>query len=235
MFKIIVKADYALFTRPENKVERMTYPVPTPSALIGMLRSVFWKPAIEYEIHKIVVFNPISYVSVRRNEVKGKVLESAVKNQMKGGEKDPVIYTKEQISQRASLLLKDVCYGVEFSFRLTGVKSERDEDGNAKYAEIIRRRLEKGQFFSAPFLGAREFAVKEMKLVDSFDFSLVSPTLNGVQDLGFMLYRLNFKDDERKKEEWLPKYFSDAAEPEFYHVFMRDGVIDVDKCLRGEL
>lgn len=103
MFRIIVEAGYALYTRPECKVERVSYPVPTPSALEGMLKAVFWKPAIRYIIDKIVVFNPIKYASVRRNEVKDKVLYSAVKRQMKGGDADPCVYTKEKISQRASM------------------------------------------------------------------------------------------------------------------------------------
>ena len=112
MFRIIVEADYALYTRPESKVERATYPVPTPSALEGMLKAIFWKPAIKYVIDKIVVFHPIRYAGVRRNEVKDKILPSAVRRQMRGDDADPCVYTKESISQRASLLLRDVRYGV---------------------------------------------------------------------------------------------------------------------------
>lgn len=235
MFRVLLEADYALFTRPENKVERVTYPTPTPSAMEGLLKSVFWKPAIAYKIHKIVVFHKLSYASVRRNEVKNKVSEAAMKSQMRGKGGDPVIYTKEQISQRASLLLKDVKYGLEFSFELTGIRSERDENGDAKYAEIIRRRLEKGQCFRQPCMGCREFPVREIKLVDEFDLSEVHPSLQGVQDLGYMLYGMRYADDERKKDEWKSEYFSDRAEAEFYHAYMVNGVIDVDACRRSKL
>ena len=128
MFKIIVDADHACFTRPECKVERASYLTPTPSALVGMLKSIYWKPAIKYVIDKIVVFNQIKLANVRRNEVKDKVLLSAVKNKMNGGDKDPAILTKESISQRSTLLLKDVKYGIEFHFELTGIRSERGEE-----------------------------------------------------------------------------------------------------------
>lgn len=232
MFRVMLEADYALFTRPESKVERVTYSVPTPSAMVGLLKSVFWKPAIEYKIHKIIVFNKFSYASVRRNEVTTKVLGSAVISQMSGKGGDPVVYTKEQISQRASLLLKDVKYGLEFSFELTGIRSERDDNGDAKYAETIRRRLRNGQCFRQPCMGCREFPVRQIKLVDEFELSNVHPSLYGVQDLGYMLYAMRYADDERKKREWKSEYFSDKAEAEFYHAYMVNGVIDVDRCRR---
>ena len=173
MFRIIVEADYACFTRPECKVERASYPVPTPSALVGMLKSVYWKPAMRYVIDKIIVFAPIKFASVRRNEVSAKVSLQAMKNKMNGGDKDPSVYTKESISQRSSLLLKDVRYGVEFHFELTGVRSERGEETDGKHAEIISRRLTKGQCFRQPCMGCREFPVKSIVRVDDFDLSAV--------------------------------------------------------------
>lgn len=235
MFRIIVEADYALFTRPENKVERVSYAVPTPSALEGMLKSIFWKPAVKYVIDKIVVFNPIVYVNVRRNEVKEKVKYSAVKSQMNGGGGDPRIYTKDVISQRASTVLKDVKYGVEFHFEMTGACSERETECPEKYAAMIRRRIEKGQHFSEPFMGCREFPVKSIRLVEDFDYSEVDPSLLFTRDLGNMLYGLNFKDDERKKTEWKQEYFSDMAEAVYYRPQMVDGVIDVEKCRQRRL
>ena len=78
-FKIIVTGDYACFARPERKVERVSYDVPTPSALEGLIKSIYWKPAVRYEINKIVVFNPIEFTNIRRNEVKDKLLLSSVK------------------------------------------------------------------------------------------------------------------------------------------------------------
>lgn len=90
-FRVMIDGDYACFTRPELKVERVSYDVPTPGALEGLLKSVYWKPSIRYVIDKIIVFNPIDFVNIRRNEVKEKVLLSAVKNQMKGKGADPCI------------------------------------------------------------------------------------------------------------------------------------------------
>lgn len=229
MFRIIVDADRACFTRPECKVERASYLVPTPSALIGMLKSVYWKPAIRYVIDKIVVFNEIKLATVRRNEVKSKVLLSAVKNKMKGGDKEPAIITKDDINQRAALILKDVKYGVEFHFELTGVCSERGEESNGKHAEIIERRFKKGQCFRQPCMGCREFSVKRIERIDDFDLSEVHESLSGETDLGIMLYELKFHDRPQLRESWDKKYFSDAADAVFYHPHMTNGVIDVVK------
>jgi CRISPR-associated protein Cas5d len=234
VFRILVEADYAMFTRPEMKVERVTYPVPTPSALEGMLKSVYWKPSMRYVIDKIVVFNPILYTSIRRNEVREKIELKNVKKQMCGKDADPVIYTKDCISQRTSLMLKNVKYGVEFHFELTNIRNEREENGNAKHAEIIKRRLERGQCFRQPCMGCRELAVKSITLVDDFDYTAVDSSLLNTQDLGYMLYGLTFDDDEKLKETWSEQYFSDSAEASFYHPFMVNGVIDVQKCRRGE-
>ena len=139
-FKVIVEGDYACWTRPEMKVERVSYEVPTPGAVEGLLKSVYWKPAIRYVIDKIIVFNPIDFVNIRRNEVKDKVLFSAVKSQMRGKGGNPCIYTSESRSQRAAMVLKNVKYGIEFHFELTGVKNDKEEDGEKKHFNIIKRR-----------------------------------------------------------------------------------------------
>ena len=125
-FKILVEGDYALFCRGENKVERVSYDVPTPSALVGMIKSIYWKPSVTYRIQRIVVFHPIKYINIRKNEVKNKILLSKVKAQMKGGASSE-IYTSEERSQRSSIVLQDVKYGVEFCFDLTGLRCEKDE------------------------------------------------------------------------------------------------------------
>lgn len=117
-FKIMVEGDYALFTRPEMKVERVSYDVPTVSAMEGLIKSVYWKPAIRIIIDKIIVFNPIKFINIRRNEVKNKIAQKVVLSQMKG-KSSPEIYASEQRSQRAGMLLKDVKYGIEFHFELT--------------------------------------------------------------------------------------------------------------------
>ena len=172
-FKIIVEGDYACFTRPELKVERVSYDVPTPGALEGMLKSVYWKPAIRYVIDKIIVFQEIDFANIRRNEVKDKVLLSAVKNQMKQKGGDPCIYTSQSRSQRAAMVLKKVKYGIEFHFELTGLKNNREDDGENKHYNILKRRLEKGQWFRTPCLGCSEFPVKRIELVDAFDTEMI--------------------------------------------------------------
>lgn len=232
-FKIIVEGDYALFCRAENKVERVTYDVPTPSALEGLIKSVYWKPAVQFRIQRIVVFNPIKYVNIRRNEVKSKILLSKVKSQMKG-DGTPEIYTSEERSQRANMLLQDVKYGIEFCFDLTGLQSEKDDEGEKKHYNILKRRLEKGQCFRQPCLGMREFSVNRLELVEDFNYSEISPELKGTIDLGYMLYRMKFKDGGRPVNgDWEDPKFSDAADAVFYHPYMVDGVIDVEKYAEG--
>lgn len=232
MFRVLLEGDYALFSRPEFKVERVTYEVPTPSAIEGILKSVYWKPSIRYVVDKIIVFHPINLTSIRRNEVKEKVKLSAVRSQMKGGCGTPTIYTKDCISQRSSLFLKDVKYGVEFHFELTGIRCENEDRPETKHASIIQRRLKHGQYFRQPCFGCREFAIRSICLVDVFDLSEVAPDLCGERDLGVMLYGLDFHDDARLAETWNPEYFSDCADPVFYHPKMVDGIIDVARYRR---
>lgn len=232
-FKILVEGDYALFCRPEMKVERVSYDVPTVSAMEGLVKSIYWKPAIEICIDKIIVFNPIKFINVRRNEVKTKVLESSVKSQMKG-KGSPEIYTSEQRSQRASMLLKDVKYGIGFHFEMTGIRSEHDDESEEKHYNIMLRRLRNGQCFRQPCLGCREFSVNRLELVDKFDLSQVSDELKGDIDLGYMLYGLKFRDGGKPlNNDWSSPRFSDNADPMYYRPHMIDGVIDVAKYMEG--
>lgn len=228
----MVEGDYACYTRPELKVERVSYDVPTPGALEGMLKSVYWKPAIRYEIDKIIVFNEINFINIRRNEVKDKILHSAIKSQMSGKGADPCIYTSESRSQRASMVLKNVKYGIEFHFELTGLKSEQEEDAENKHFNIIKRRLEKGQYFRTPCMGCSEFPVKRMELVDQFEEKLISNTILGMGDvdLGFMSYKVSFSDQGKPLNgDWENPKFSDKASTVYYRPHMVNGVIDVKK------
>ena len=229
-FKIIAEGEYALFTRPEMKVERVSYDVPTPGALEGLLKSVYWKPAIRYEIDRIIVFNPINFTNVRRNEVKEKVSFQNIKGKMKGDEKGPFIYTSEDRTQRASMLLKNVCYGIEFHFDMTGLKSTNDDEDEKKHYNIIKRRLEKGQYFRTPCFGCSEFPVRKIQLVDDFDLSLISPEITdmGDVDLGFMNYRVVFDDKGIPvNNDWNNPVFSDKASTIYYRPHMINGIIDV--------
>ena len=231
-FKIIVEGDYACFSRPEMKVERVSYEVPPPGALEGMLKSIYWKPAIRYVIDKIIVFHPIDFVNIRRNEVKDKVLFRAVKNQMNGKGGDPCLYTSEIRSQRASMILKNVKYGIEFHFELTGFKNEKEEDGENKHFNIIKRRLEKGQWFRTPCLGCSEFPATRIQLVEEFDENLINSAVleMGDVDLGYMSYRVAFADEGKPiNGSWDVPKFSDRASTIYYRPHMINGVIDVKK------
>ena len=194
--------------------------------------SIYWKPAIRYVIDKIIVFHNIDFVNIRRNEMKNKVLLSAMKSQMNGKGGDPCIYTSESRSQRASMVLKNVKYGVEFHFELTGLKNDEETDGENKHFNIIKRRLEKGQWFRTPCLGCSEFPVKRIELVSEFDEKLISSNVidMGDVDLGYMSYQVRFEDGGKPlNNDWDHPKFSDNASTVYYRPHMVNGVIDVKK------
>ena len=211
-FKIRIRGEYALFSRPEMKVERVSYDVPTPSALTGLISSVFWHPGVQYIIDRIYVYRPPDFVNIRRNELSEKVSPRTVMEEGAGDEARAV-YSSELRTQRASLLLKDVDYGVEFHFVLT-----KDADADMteeKCYNMLLRRLRKGQYFRKPCLGCREFPA-DVTLVNE----LPPSGLQGDVDLGFMLYDLQFKKNRAGD-------YTDCAEPRFYRPRMVDGVIEV--------
>lgn len=212
--KILIKGDYACFTRPEMKVERVSYDVPTPSALRGLIESIYWKPGIKWIVDKIVVLKPINFINIRRNEVKFKISQLSVQKQIKNPEEDISIYTKDEINQRASLLLRDVEYYVEAHFEMTGLEGENT---NKHYA-IATRRIKNGQFVKKPVLGCREFPAE----VEWADEELQSPLI-GDLDLGYMLYDMKFVEGLKSGD------YSNSATPIWYRPKMINGVIDVAK------
>lgn len=229
--RITVEGDYASFNRPEMKVERVSYDVPTPSAIEGMLKSIYWKPSMRYYIDKIIVYYPIKFINIRRNEVKSKISFSKVKQQM-NGKGCAEIYIGEERSQRASMLLKDVKYGIEFHIELTGLKDDEEKniDAKAKHYNIMQKRLEKGQYFRHPCLGCSEFPVRKIELVEDFNLDTVSPELKGDIDLGYMLYGLRFIDGGKPiNGDWENPKFSDKADALYYRPHMINGIIDVNK------
>lgn len=231
-FQIMIEGDYACFTRPEMKVERVSYDIPTPGALEGLLKSIYWKPAIRYVIDRIIVFHPIQFLNVRRNEVNDKVSSSAMKSKMNGKEADPCIYTAQSRSQRSAMILKNVKYGVSFHFELTGMRNEKEEEAEKKHYNIIKRRLEKGQFFRSPCLGCSEFPAKKIYIVDQFPMDEVSPEIlaMGDVDFGFMSYKVIFRDKGIPSNgDWDNPKFSDRADTVYYRPHMIQGVIDVAK------
>lgn len=212
-FRITVQGDFALFTRPEMKVERVSYDVPTPSAMVGLISSIYWHPGVKYIIDKIYVYNPIETMNVRRNEISAKLSPSKVAQQMRETAADISIYAKDNISQRGSLILKNVSYGISFHFELT--KEKDDDMTEEKCYNILLRRLRKGQCFSQPCLGCREFAAK-VALVET----LPPSELTGDVDLGYMLYDLVYKKGKNGNP-------LNDADPRFYRPRMKNGVIDV--------
>ena len=238
-FRIIVSGDFACYTRPELKTERVSYDVPTPGAIEGMLKAVYWKPAIRYIVDEIVIFNPIRFLSIRRNEVKEKVSMQKMKSKMEGKDRDPSIYRENCINQRYSLILRDVKYGIRFHIELTGLCSDRGSGRVEKHTEIIDRRLKNGQYFRKPCFGCSEFPVQRMEYLQEQDFPLeeISPENKSKEDLdlGFMLYHLEFIDGGIPvNNNWEHPVFKDVISgSRFYRPHMKSGVIDVQKY-RGE-
>lgn len=175
-FCLEVSGDYACFTRPEMKVERVSYDVITPSAARGIFTAIFWKPAIRWRITKIEVLSPIRWTSVRRNEV------SAVASPRSGG-----IFVEDVRQQRAGLILRDVRYRLWAEFDMVS-----GEDP-AKYAAMFDRRAINGQYFMHPYLGCREFSCREIRLVKNPELESTNP-ISETRDLGFMLYDMDYSD-----------------------------------------
>jgi CRISPR-associated protein Cas5d len=207
--KIRVSGDYALFTRPEMKVERVSYDIITPSAARGIIEAVYWKPAIRWVIDKIHVLKEIEFTNIRRNEVSEKVSESEARRRMNGANEPFYLSATDARQQRAALVLKNVDYAIEAHFELTDKAGT--EDTVEKHYNIILRRLRKGQHFSAPCLGTREFGAKVELIEDSAD---IPQSSLGNRDLGWMLYDLDFSDSEDIK-------------PEFFKAVLKDGVLDL--------
>ena len=202
--------DYALFTRPEMKVERVSYDVITPSAARGILDAVYWHPGMRWIIDKIHVINPIEFTNIRRNEVKAKISARNVKSVMDGNDGDLYISTSSDIQQRASTLLKNVRYVIEAHFEMTEEAGERDSDD--KFYAIAMRRFRKGQYYHQPCMGCREFPayfrlIEDEKIAKSY-------YENCELDLGYMLYDMDFSD-------------KDSINPVFFRARLRNGVINL--------
>ncbi|MYL25022.1 type I-C CRISPR-associated protein Cas5 [Halomonas alkaliantarctica] len=187
-FCLEVSGEFACFTRPEMKVERVSYDVITPSAARAIFEAILWKPAIEWHITEIEVLNPIKWMNLRRNEMESIASFRSAKTAMKEGSGLLGIYADEQRQQRASLLLKDVRYRIHGEFTMT--EKAGPEDSAAKFADMFRRRAKKGQCFNQPYLGCREFSC-DFALADEEDGA---PAINEDRDLGFMLYDLDYSD-----------------------------------------
>ncbi|HIT67305.1 MAG TPA: type I-C CRISPR-associated protein Cas5 [Candidatus Merdisoma merdipullorum] len=210
--KVRVWGDFALFTRPEMKVERCSYDVITPSAARGLLEAIYWHPGMRWKIDRIYVCKPIRFTSVRRNEVKNKVSAGNVMSVMNGGTKPLYLCTKDEIVQRASMILQDVEYVIEAHFDMTDKAKEEDNPG--KFKDIIMRRLRKGACYHMPYFGCREFPAH----FELYEEDTVATAYMGERrDLGYMLYDMDYTDPEN-------------ITPMFFRAVLNDGVLDLRKC-----
>ena len=173
----------ACFTRPEMKVERVSYDIMTPSAARGILEAIHWKPAIVWVVDKIQVLRPIRFETVRRNEVKGRASHN----------KQRILVEDERV-QRAATILKDVGYVINAHFELTNKAGK--EDTEAKHLDIFNRRASKGQCFHTPYFGTREFPVN-FSLLKSDQFASPEEVKN--KDLGWVLHDIDFKNNMEPK------------------------------------
>lgn len=210
--RIRVWGDYALFSRPEMKVERCSYDVITPSAARGLLEAVYWHPGLRWIIDKIYVRNPIKFTSVRRNEVKSKASSTKALTAINGGIEPIYICTKKDIAQRAAIILRDVEYVIEAHFEMTEKALEGDNPG--KFKDIIMRRLRRGECYHTPYFGCREFPAN----FELFDEDQIQTEYCGVEkDLGYMLYDFDYSNPE------------DIC-PMFFRAVLKDGVLDLSDC-----
>jgi len=201
-FSIHVWGEFACFTRPEMKIERVSYDVMTPSAARGIYEAIYWKPEITWRIDRIHVLEPIRFANIRRNEVASKVPAGTASTVMKRGG-SLALYIESDRQQRAAMVLRDVAYVIEAHFEIIS-----GADQLQKHSEMFRRRATRGQYFHHPYLGCREFPA-------NFELMVSEPPksqLTGTTDLGWMLHDLDFVD---------------GMKPIFFRASMSDGVIDV--------
>ena len=212
-----VRGDFACFTRPEMKVERVSYDVITPSAARAIFEAIFWKPAIQWSITRIEVINPIRWVSVRRNEV-GKVFTAPTAKQLKGESGECMGFAiEDERQQRAGLFLRDVKYRIHADLLFDQSKDAESQYG--KYTAMFERRVEKGQCFNQPYLGCREFSCAFRLVTDLTQEPVAIPETRA---LGWMLYDMDYKNLE-------------SPMPKFFHAAIDQGAIVVPKWESDEV
>lgn len=208
--KVEIWGDYALFSRPELKTERVTYDVITPSAARGILEAIYWHPGLRWIIDRIYVLSPIRTTSIRRNEVQSKISASNVRTVMAGGQGALYISTSKDIVQRSSVVLQDVRYVIDAHFDMTDKAAASDNPG--KFQDIMKRRLRKGQCFAQPYAGCREFTLNFREWEGE-----KIPAIDETRDLGYMLWDLDYSD-------------ASDIQPLFFRARMEKGVIDLTDC-----
>lgn len=226
-----VFGDYALFSRPEMKVERVSYDVITPSAARGILEAIYWKPQIRWVVDELTVLKPVRFTNIRRNEISAKVAVKG-KTGVNAGMKDPSVVPSLAVDQnrqqRASLVLRDVAYLIKAHVVVLDATTERGGEevethqAVGKHLDMFKRRARKGQAFHQPYFGCREFPVS-FELIESERALPVPDTsfLTGEStDLGYMLHDIEFVQERSSKKV-------KSTTPHFFRATMLDGVITV--------
>lgn len=205
--RLHVWGDFACFTRPEMKVERVSYDVITPSAARGIVEAIYWKPEIRWRITRLHVLRPVRFTSLRRNEVASKIPAGNVARAMKAGRGTLSLYVEDDRQQRAATILRDVAYVIEARFDIVG-----GQDNPGKHLDQFNRRAREGRCYHRAYLGCREFPA-DVALIEP-DEPLPASELAGTgeRDLGYMLHDIDF---------------AAGMAPRFFRAIMRDGVIDV--------
>lgn len=215
--RLRVSGAYACFTRPEMKVERVSYDAMTPSAARGILEAIHWKPAIRWVVERIHVLEPIRFETIRRNEVGHKIPAGNVSRAMRAASLRGLnAFIEDDRQQRAATVLRHVDYLIEAHFAFTRRAGTDDTEG--KHLDTFNRRAARGQCFHQPCLGTREFPAA-FSLHDG-EPPPPDPALRGVKELGWMLLDI---DHERDRT------------PRFFRAVMRDGVIDIPDPASAEV
>jgi len=202
--KLHVCGQYACFTRPELKTERVSYDVMTPSAARGVLEAIYWKPSIRWVIDRITVHNPIFFENIRRNELGHKLALGNVTKAMRDGKSPVETFIEEDRQQRAAMVLRNVSYLIEAHFEFTG----SDDRNDGKHLDIFNRRVREGKCFHRPYLGCREFYAD----FGPDEGKQPHKDLMGKRELGWMLHDLDYEN---------------GMEPRFFPAVMWDGVVTI--------
>lgn len=223
--KLRVWGDYACFTRPEMKVERVSYDVMTPSAARGILEAIYWKPSIRWVIKAIHVLRPIAFTNIRRNELSSKLSLGNVKSAMKGTKDLPPLFIEDDRTQRAAMVLKRVEYVIEAEFEVLTDEQmaakgadiadrKPDDRTDGKHIDQFRRRARDGRCYKQPVFGCREFPAN-FELIEDDEALPVSCYIGQPEkDLGWMLFDMDFSNPE-------------DIRPMFFQAFLRSGVVEV--------
>lgn len=218
-FCLHVSGDYACFSRPEMRVERVSYPVMTPSAARAVYEAILWKPGLRWWVRRIEVLSPVRWISVRRNEVGAVASTRNALAAMNEGRGALALYIEEERQQRAGLLLRDVAYRLHAELELL---SDEARGNPRKYAEMFERRAARGQCVNQPYLGCREFDARfrPVELVPGHDGNLrvadgEPPPHDWTENLGWMLHDFDFRDPA-------------DPQPRFFQARVQCGVIDLD-------